>query len=122
MYLKGRVRKGEIEIFHLLVDSPSGHSSESEARPKQEPGASAQPPTGTQGAKDLGHLLLLSQAHLQAAKAEVEQPELMAPYHRHQLHPLYRNAYPIDYFSYLRFLFIRNEFQCEFFFSAKCVL
>uniref|UniRef100_A0A5F9CJ23 methionine adenosyltransferase n=1 Tax=Oryctolagus cuniculus TaxID=9986 RepID=A0A5F9CJ23_RABIT len=66
IYLKVRVTQREKEkqrdreVFHLLVHSPDGLNSRSSAYLK--PGASSGSPMQVQGPKDLGLLLLLSQA------------------------------------------------------------
>ena len=55
-----REREREREVFHPMVHSPIGCNGRSCVNPK--PGASSGSPMRVQGSKDLGHLVLLSQA------------------------------------------------------------
>ncbi|XP_051710581.1 ras-related protein Rab-23 isoform X1 [Oryctolagus cuniculus] len=61
---RDRERRGERDIFRLLVHSPNGYNGWGWARLKPEPEASSGSPMWVQGPRQyLGHLPLLSQVH-----------------------------------------------------------
>ena len=60
--LQRKDREREREVFHLLFHSSNGHNGKAGLFQRLEPGASSASLMWVQGPKDLGHLLLLSQA------------------------------------------------------------